>query len=236
MEGGATCRPAAGLAGHPCRRDVRAARPERCDPRRARHWSACNDGCADRAVPLRRLLGQQDEPPRKRETLELAADRFMAAYCAPAGAASLAGSPKCRGRAAGAARASDAELLVDQARDLGAVGAAFRLAHHLPDDRADRLGVAVAHALRRVGVGRQRRRDDRRQLILAADRARAPRPRRSPPGSPPSATSRSSTWRAAPTLTRLAADEADERRERRRRDLRVGRVLAVARAARAARR
>src|SRR5258705_10383401 len=36
----------------------------------------------------------------------------------------------------------DAELLVDQSRDLAAVGAALGLAHDLPDDRTDRLRAA----------------------------------------------------------------------------------------------
>jgi hypothetical protein len=56
---------------------------------------------------------------------------------------------------------SHPKLLVDQPRDLGAVGAAFGLAHDVADDRTDRLGVAPAHALGRIPVGRECRRNDR---------------------------------------------------------------------------
>src|SRR5205807_8427472 len=70
-------------------------------------------------------------------------------------------------------RGSDPELLADQAVHLATVGAALRLAHHLPDDRADRLAVARPHALRRVGVRGDRGRDDRSELLAVADRAKA---------------------------------------------------------------
>ena len=112
--------------------------------------------------------------------------------------------------------ASDPELLVDQPRDLGAVGAALGLAHHVADDRADRLGVAVAHALGGVRVGGERRRDDARRAPRRRRSPRGPRPRRSRPRSPPSASRRSSTWRAAPTLTCLAATRPTSAGERRR--------------------
>ena len=72
------------------------------------------------------------------------------------------------------------------------------------------FALPPARARRRRGWPRARPRRSRR----------ARRRRRSPPrpsastiaaGSPPSATSLSSTWRAAPTLTRLLADQPDER-------------------------
>src|ERR1700722_1563653 len=80
-------------------------------------------------------------------------------------------SPKCG--ASACTPGLDAELLVDQACDLGAVGAALGLAHDVADDRADGLGVAVAHALGGVGVDLQGRSHDARQPIPPADLATA---------------------------------------------------------------
>src|SRR5258708_10983548 len=67
----------------------------------------------------------------------------------------------------------DPQLLADQPRDLAAVGPALGLAHHVPHDRTDRLGVALADTLRRVGVGGQRRGHDLAQLVSLADRLQA---------------------------------------------------------------
>src|ERR1035441_4157215 len=66
--------------------------------------------------------------------------------------------------------ASDPELLVDQARDLGPVGTTLGLAHHIADDRPDRLGVSLPNAGGRIGVGLERRRHDSRQLLTAVHR------------------------------------------------------------------
>ena len=61
--------------------------------------------------------------------------------------------------------ASGSQLLVDEPGDLGPVGAALGLAHHVPHDRADRLRIARPHALRGVGVGLKRGRNHRGQLV-----------------------------------------------------------------------
>jgi len=60
--------------------------------------------------------------------------------------------------------------LVHEARDLGPVGTTAGLAHYVPDDRADRPGVAFAHAFGGIGVGGEGRSDDRGELIAAVDR------------------------------------------------------------------
>src|ERR1700724_87868 len=54
---------------------------------------------------------------------------------------------------------SDAELLLDQPGHLGTVGAPARLAHDVAHYGTDGLGVAGPHALSRLGVGLDRRRD-----------------------------------------------------------------------------
>ena len=156
---------------------------------------------------------------------------------AHAAAQAIGRSPKCRARAraddAGAGvdgHGSDAELLVDQPRDLGAVGAALGLAHHV----ARRSGRSPwrcpgARARRRRRWRRARR---RRSPASSSPPSIAARPSASTiaAGSPPSATSRSSTWRPAPDADPLGRDQPDERRERRGRDARVGRVLASSQA------
>ena len=157
--------------------------------------------------------------------IELAGGGFMASMLAHRPRAPLACRPKC-----GTASDSDPELLVHQPGDLATIGAALGLAHHVAHDRADRLGVpsrtrSAASALAASAAA-----------TIAASSSppplpRGPRPRRSRPGSPPSATSRSSTWRPAPTLIRFADDQADERGERRGRHARVGRILPLLRAA-----
>ena len=95
----------------------------------------------------------------------------------------------------------------------------------------DRLHVAAAQALGDVGVGRRARpRRSRRELVAAAERAEA-LGLDDRAGSPPSATSRSSTCSAgALGDLRLASTSADERGERRGRDLRLRRVGVVAQA------
>src|SRR5262245_26028768 len=65
----------------------------------------------------------------------------------------------------------EAELLAHEPRDLAAVGAAARLAHHVADDDANRLHVAAAQALGDVGIGVERRLDERLELVAAADRS-----------------------------------------------------------------
>src|SRR3954453_8285436 len=67
--------------------------------------------------------------------------------------------------------ASEPELLAHDPRDLAAVGAALRLAHHEPDDHADRLHVAFAQLPPDVGVGVERLLHDRLERVVAADRA-----------------------------------------------------------------
>src|SRR3954471_2267016 len=92
--------------------------------------------------------------------------------------------PQCYARAGsrceGFARAGrppnrrlQAELGPHDPRDLAAVGAALRLAHHEADDHADRLHVALAQLLDDVGVRVERLLDDRLQRVAAADRAEA---------------------------------------------------------------
>jgi hypothetical protein len=46
----------------------------------------------------------------------------------------------------------DPELLVNEPRDLAAIGAPLRLAHDGPNDRPDRLRIAATHTLGGVGV------------------------------------------------------------------------------------
>src|SRR5205823_4181845 len=75
-------------------------------------------------------------------------------------------APRTKGPAPG----SDAQLLVHEPRHLASVGAALGVAHDLSDDRPDGLRVSFAHALRGVGVGLQRRRDDLGQLLAAVER------------------------------------------------------------------
>src|ERR1700704_1608607 len=58
------------------------------------------------------------------------------------------------------------ELLADQPGDLAAVRATLGLAHHGADQRTDRLGIARAHLVGRVGVRRDRARDDLPQLAV----------------------------------------------------------------------
>src|SRR4051794_26449024 len=69
--------------------------------------------------------------------------------------------------------ASDAELRAQQAIDLAAVGATLRLPHHRPDERADRLRVAAAHAVGDVRVLLDHARDDRGELVAIAHGAQA---------------------------------------------------------------
>src|SRR3954469_18352169 len=68
---------------------------------------------------------------------------------------------------------SDAQLLAQQAVDLGAVRAALRLAHHGPDERPDRLRIAAADALGHVRVRLDHTGDDGGQLVAVAHRAEA---------------------------------------------------------------
>src|SRR3989440_8683455 len=64
-----------------------------------------------------------------------------------------------------------AELLADQAGDLAPVRTALGLPHDGADQRADRLRVAAAHLVGRVGVRLDRARDDLGQLaVLSSDR------------------------------------------------------------------
>ena len=109
---------------------------------------------------------------------------------------------------------SQPERFVHEPRYLAAVRTALGLAHHVADDRADRLGVA------RSGPARRHR---RWRCSAAATISFSSLPPSSAPspsaatiarGSPPSASSRSRTWRAAPTLTRRGAHESDESGER----------------------
>src|SRR5215831_16221529 len=67
-------------------------------------------------------------------------------------------------------RPSDAELLVHEPRHLAAVGAALGLAHHVADDRPDRLGVAGANLLGGVRVRCQGGGDHGAKLIAAVER------------------------------------------------------------------
>src|ERR1700733_1214450 len=60
-----------------------------------------------------------------------------------------------------------AQLLVDEPRDLGPVGAAFGLPHDVPDDRPNRLGIAFPHTLRGIGIGGERGGNDAGQLVAA---------------------------------------------------------------------
>src|SRR5688500_4927288 len=60
--------------------------------------------------------------------------------------------------------ASQPQLRADQLRDLAAVGAALGLAHHVADDRADRGTHAVLDLRGFVGVGLDRRLDNRVEL------------------------------------------------------------------------
>ena len=116
--------------------------------------------------------------------------------------------PRASGERAGRPR-SDAELLADEPRDLAAVGAALGLAHDVADDRR-----RSPSCRRRAGA---RRRRGWRRARPGHDAARARRRRRSrarpsastiAAGSPPSATSRSSTCLAAPAVTVLLARRA----------------------------
>src|SRR5438132_891554 len=75
--------------------------------------------------------------------------------------------PAVQNSGARAVHPSDAQLLAHQAAHLAAIGAALGLAHDRADDRPDRLLVASSHALGRIGVGLQRRRDNRGELLIA---------------------------------------------------------------------
>src|SRR3979411_1828409 len=99
-------------------------------------------------------------------SLDLAAERFMAGILASHAPSAFGRRSQMCTRSVSEVGAhgagadgrgpwSDAELLVDQPRDLGAVGPALGLAHHIPDDRTDRLGVPFADALGRVGIRAQ---------------------------------------------------------------------------------
>ena len=170
------------------------------------------------------------------ETLELAADRFMRSMLAPRAAAfhwpevqNVDRGRVCSGdRRAAPRRVTQTPSCSWISRATSrAVGAALGLAHHVPHDRADRLGVAVAHALGRVRVGRERGRHDTREL--------APR-RRSRPGPRRSTIARGLSPLGHEPVEHLArgahahllgGHEPDELRERRGRDPRAGRVRAV---------
>src|SRR5271170_3470220 len=116
--------------------------------------------------------------------LSLLLNGSWSAYCRDWAHLPLARSPKCGDggsskwwtTALGGAgvrptrRASNAELLVHQACHLGTVGAAPGLAHDVPDDRSDGLGVAFAHALGGVLVGGKRGGDDAGELVAAVER------------------------------------------------------------------
>ena len=104
----------------------------------------------------------------------------------------------------------ESELIPDQARDLAAVRAALCLAHHVADERADRLGVAGAYLLRRLGVGCERRRDDLRESRVRCVERSEPlalddRRRVATFGN-----ERLRTSRAASRLTCLGRDQLDE--------------------------
>src|SRR5215208_4589178 len=68
---------------------------------------------------------------------------------------------------------SDAELLAQQAVDLGAVRTPLGLAHDRADEGADRLRVPPAHALGDHGVGVDDARHDGGELVGVPDRAEA---------------------------------------------------------------
>src|SRR6185437_13609604 len=65
---------------------------------------------------------------------------------------------------------SDVQLLVNEARDLAAVGTALGLAHDVAHDRADRLGVAALHTLGGVRVGGESGGYDGGEVIPAVER------------------------------------------------------------------
>ena len=103
----------------------------------------------------------------------------------------------------------------------------LRLAHDVADDHADRLHVAAAQALGDVGVGVERGLRRRGRARRRRRSRPGPRPRRSRAGSPPSATSLSSTCLAAALRDLLLAHQPDERGQRAGRDLGLRRVLVV---------
>src|SRR5436190_1268947 len=65
------------------------------------------------------------------------------------------------------------KLLLDQAVDLAAVGAALGLLHHRTDDRADGLLIAGTNLLGRLGICLDRGGDDRLQLAAVGDLSKA---------------------------------------------------------------
>src|SRR3954463_10431270 len=66
-----------------------------------------------------------------------------------------------------------AELLARNSADLAAVRPALGLAHHVADDRPDRLLLAGADLLGGVGVGVDRRLDEPLELVAVAHRPQA---------------------------------------------------------------
>src|ERR1700722_19076357 len=80
-------------------------------------------------------------------SLGLAAERFIASMLARGRRPFIGRQSKMW------AKGLDAELLVNQAGDLGAVGPTLGLAHDLSDDGADGLGVSAPDPLGGVGVG-----------------------------------------------------------------------------------
>ena len=111
-----------------------------------------------------------------------------------------------------------------------AVGAAFGLAHHVADDRTDRLGVAGAHVLRGGGVGGERCGDDRRELVPATVQRRQPLLRDDRDRIPAVGDEPVEHLAGGADADALGREQADERGERGGLDLRVGRILTVGQA------
>ena len=87
------------------------------------------------------------------ETLDLAAERFMASMLAQPQPETFGPKSKMCGRVSVRCQvSSEAQLLGDETRDLGAVRTALRLAHDVADERPDGLHVARLDLLGRAGV------------------------------------------------------------------------------------